>query len=206
MRPRLGTRVTRRACRSATTCPTSGRRGADRSGAHQPDRERRALLPGGERRFRCRRRCSATGPGPCESTTGPGIPPEERERVFEAFYRGARMPETPGSGLGLAIAKAIVTAHGGRIWVEGRRPGGGAASWCSRSAESVGGGCDGREPGAGRRRRTADPARAADEPGGARLRGRHGRAPGRKASSARPSTLPTCSCSTSGCPTSTAPR
>ncbi len=54
------------------------------------------------------------------SDRGPGIPPEERERVFEAFYRGGRSPEMPGSGLGLAIAKAIVTAHGGRIWVEGR--------------------------------------------------------------------------------------
>ena len=60
------------------------------------------------------------------SDRGPGIPPEERERVFEAFYRGGRSPEMPGSGLGLAIAKAIVTAHGGRIWVEGA-PGGGAA-------------------------------------------------------------------------------
>ncbi|MGZ8623359.1 MAG: sensor histidine kinase [Actinomycetota bacterium] len=60
------------------------------------------------------------------SDRGPGIPAEERERVFEAFYRGGRSPEMPGSGLGLAIAKAIVTAHGGRIWVEGA-PGGGAA-------------------------------------------------------------------------------
>ncbi|MEO8477537.1 MAG: ATP-binding protein [Actinomycetota bacterium] len=60
------------------------------------------------------------------SDRGPGIPPEERERVFEAFYRGDRSPEMPGSGLGLAIVKAIVTAHGGRIWVEGA-PGGGTA-------------------------------------------------------------------------------
>jgi two-component system sensor histidine kinase KdpD len=49
---------------------------------------------------------------------GPGIPREERERVFEAFYRGASSPETPGSGLGLAIARAVVVAHGGRIWIE----------------------------------------------------------------------------------------
>ncbi len=49
---------------------------------------------------------------------GPGIPEDERERVFEAFYRGAKSPETPGSGLGLAIAQAIIVAHGGRIWIE----------------------------------------------------------------------------------------
>jgi two-component system, OmpR family, sensor histidine kinase KdpD len=49
---------------------------------------------------------------------GPGIPADERERVFEAFYRGSISPETPGSGLGLAIVKAIVVAHGGRIWIE----------------------------------------------------------------------------------------
>ncbi len=55
---------------------------------------------------------------------GPGIPEKDRERVFEAFYRGARNPETPGSGLGLAIANAIVTAHGGRIWVEAAPVGG----------------------------------------------------------------------------------
>ncbi len=55
---------------------------------------------------------------------GPGIGVEERERVFEAFYRGDAAPERPGSGLGLAIARAIVVGHGGRIWVEGA-PGGG---------------------------------------------------------------------------------
>jgi signal transduction histidine kinase len=38
--------------------------------------------------------------------------------VFDAFYRGKEAPETPGTGLGLAIAKAIITAHGGKIWAE----------------------------------------------------------------------------------------
>jgi two-component system, OmpR family, sensor histidine kinase KdpD len=56
---------------------------------------------------------------------GPGVPPEERERVFEPFYRRDDGHRT-GSGLGLAIARAIVFAHGGRIWIEGT-PLGGAA-------------------------------------------------------------------------------
>jgi two-component system sensor histidine kinase KdpD len=57
---------------------------------------------------------------------GPGIAPMDRERVFEAFARvGASAPdEAGGSGLGLAIAKAIVEAHGGRIWIEGVPAGG----------------------------------------------------------------------------------
>jgi two-component system, OmpR family, sensor histidine kinase KdpD len=55
---------------------------------------------------------------------GPGIAPEERERVFDAFYRGAQRPELPGSGLGLAIARAVVVGHGGRIWIEGGADGG----------------------------------------------------------------------------------
>ena len=58
------------------------------------------------------------------SDEGPGIAYDERERVFEAFYRGSSSPETTGSGLGLAIAKAVVVAHGGRIWIEDA-PGGG---------------------------------------------------------------------------------
>jgi two-component system sensor histidine kinase KdpD len=55
---------------------------------------------------------------------GPGIPAEQREKVFEAFYRGRVEPERPGSGLGLAIVRAIVTAHGGTIWVEETTGGG----------------------------------------------------------------------------------
>ncbi len=52
--------------------------------------------------------------------TGPGIPEEERERVFERFYRVEtdRSTRTGGRGLGLSIAKHIIEAHGGAIWVE----------------------------------------------------------------------------------------
>lgn len=46
--------------------------------------------------------------------TGPGIPPAERERVFDRFYRGAHAA-TPGSGLGLAIVKRIADRHGAHI-------------------------------------------------------------------------------------------
>jgi two-component system sensor histidine kinase KdpD len=49
---------------------------------------------------------------------GPGIPAEEQEKVFEAFYRGHTAPERAGSGLGLAIARAVISGHGGRIWVD----------------------------------------------------------------------------------------
>jgi two-component system sensor histidine kinase GlrK len=48
---------------------------------------------------------------------GPGIPEPEREKVFEAFYRGADTPvaAVKGSGLGLSIVKEYVTLHRGRI-------------------------------------------------------------------------------------------
>jgi two-component system sensor histidine kinase KdpD len=57
---------------------------------------------------------------------GPGILHEDRERVFEEFFRRDAGKGRGGSGLGLAIARAIVVAHGGRISVEGA-PGGGTA-------------------------------------------------------------------------------
>jgi signal transduction histidine kinase len=57
---------------------------------------------------------------------GPGVAPEERDLVFEPFYRGAAATGRPGSGLGLAIARAVVLAHGGRIRIDDA-PGGGAS-------------------------------------------------------------------------------
>jgi two-component system sensor histidine kinase KdpD len=57
---------------------------------------------------------------------GPGIPPEDRDRVFEPFFRRDTATGRAGSGLGLAIARAVVQAHGGRIRIEGA-PGGGTA-------------------------------------------------------------------------------
>lgn len=54
--------------------------------------------------------------------TGPGIPPEEQERLFDRFYRasGASGEGVPGTGLGLAIARAIAEAHGGAISLRSR--------------------------------------------------------------------------------------
>jgi signal transduction histidine kinase len=70
-------------------------------------------------------------PGPGEALevevadSGAGIDPALRERIFEPFVQGpSRVAGTNGSaGLGLAVARAIVEAHGGRIWVAEERPG-----------------------------------------------------------------------------------
>jgi two-component system sensor histidine kinase KdpD len=54
---------------------------------------------------------------------GPGLPPGEEERIFDKFYR-VHPTAGRGVGLGLTIARAIVEAHGGRIWAANRAEGG----------------------------------------------------------------------------------
>lgn len=65
------------------------------------------------------------------SDQGVGIPPHEQPYVFERFFRGERerRQSTPGAGLGLYLTKAIVEAHGGRIWVESKPNEGSAFSF-----------------------------------------------------------------------------
>jgi two-component system sensor histidine kinase KdpD len=55
---------------------------------------------------------------------GPGVALDEREKVFDRFYRVVRQGGAAGTGVGLAVCKGIVEAHGGRIWVRAGRDAG----------------------------------------------------------------------------------
>ena len=57
---------------------------------------------------------------------GPGIDPQELEKIFDKFYRGrdAVRGKRGGAGLGLAICQTVIRLHGGRIWAENREGGG----------------------------------------------------------------------------------
>jgi len=54
---------------------------------------------------------------------GPGIPAQERERVFRRLYRLEKSRTSPGTGLGLSLVRAIVDLHGGEIRLEDAGPG-----------------------------------------------------------------------------------
>jgi len=55
----------------------------------------------------------------CVSDEGPGIDPNDAPYIFDRFYRAPDASrQTKGAGLGLFLAKAIVEAHGGRIWID----------------------------------------------------------------------------------------
>jgi PAS domain S-box-containing protein len=56
---------------------------------------------------------------------GPGVPVEQRERIFQPFHRGpSAASHSPGSGVGLALVAQFAGLHGGRAWVEPRAGGG----------------------------------------------------------------------------------
>jgi two-component system sensor histidine kinase KdpD len=58
------------------------------------------------------------------SDSGPGIPEDVLQHLFQPFRRSAKATQSKGTGLGLAVARGIVHAHGGRIWGENRQEGG----------------------------------------------------------------------------------
>jgi two-component system, OmpR family, sensor histidine kinase BaeS len=73
----------------------------------------------------------------CVTDSGPGIPPEELDQIFQPFYRGRQGKRiVEGMGLGLSIARDIIVAHGGDIHVEST-PGGGSSFTLEIPAEVV---------------------------------------------------------------------
>jgi PAS domain S-box-containing protein len=64
--------------------------------------------------------------------SGPGIDPEKRERVFEAFYT----TKSNGVGIGLSICRSIIDAHAGRLWIEANEPRGASFQFSVPSAAS----------------------------------------------------------------------
>jgi len=55
---------------------------------------------------------------------GPGVPPEDRDRIFAPFYRRSETAESTGTGLGLSIVRQIARVHGGEVTCEPRESGG----------------------------------------------------------------------------------
>jgi len=62
---------------------------------------------------------------------GPGVPPEDRDRVFAVLARGHTGADRPGSGLGLAMVARAAERHGGHAWVEPGPGGTGSTFWIS---------------------------------------------------------------------------
>ena len=55
--------------------------------------------------------------------TGPGVPADRRQAVFDRFVRLEGSRSTPGNGLGLSLVRAVATLHGGAVWLEDSEPG-----------------------------------------------------------------------------------
>ena len=64
-----------------------------------------------------------SGPRVVVADNGPGIPADQREKVFHRLYRLEKSRSTPGSGLGLSLVAAIAELHGARVNLEDENPG-----------------------------------------------------------------------------------
>ena len=76
---------------------------------------------------------------------GPGVPPEDRDAIFEPFRQGSVPDRSTGVGVGLALVARFATLHGGRAWVE-EREGGGASFHVSLSGPPEASRPDGTPP------------------------------------------------------------
>ena len=65
---------------------------------------------------------------------GPGVPPDQRARVFDRFAQTGGYASDDNRGLGLAFCKVAVEAHGGRIWIEDANPGAAFCLWMGADA------------------------------------------------------------------------
>lgn len=72
------------------------------------------------------------------SDRGPGVPPGERERIFQPFYRSGDTPDVRGTGLGLTIARRLAEAQGGALRYEPREGGGSVFTLLLPAAELPG--------------------------------------------------------------------
>lgn len=93
--------------------------------------------------------------------SGPGVPDEEKEGVFDRFERGAKSDGGGGVGLGLTICREVARAHGGEIWVEDAPEGGAAFRVLLPERTREGAVEDRRRPGGRGVRRPATRASAA---------------------------------------------
>ena len=86
----------------------------------------RQSLPAGNDERRAVREHQANAIRITVSDSGPGIPPEYHQEIFNEFLRLQQTSDSHGMGLGLAIARRLIEAHAGKIWVESE-PGHGSA-------------------------------------------------------------------------------
>lgn len=80
--------------------------------------------PGSQVRLRVAPASAGQGVRLWVEDSGPGIPPAERGRIFDRFYRGSTSHDSAGSGLGLAIVRAVAQRHGAEVSLEDSALGG----------------------------------------------------------------------------------